>query len=179
MYRINKLIGLDQQLLRTNDLAVLWGMKNRNHLYTTISRYLNRQILFPVFKGLYSTVPIHELNPLDLGKAIIHRYTYLSTESVLAQAGVISQATYAYTFISSLSKQVSVGEWTFRYRQMKYEYLYNPVGIQTKYGHKIATIERAVADLLYYNPNYYFDIPDLINFDRVQEIQNEVGYGGL
>jgi hypothetical protein len=54
-------------------------------------------------------VPIEQLDPLELGKAVIHRYTYLSTESVLAQAGVIAQTTYAYTFVSSLSKKVTVG----------------------------------------------------------------------
>ena len=176
MYRINKLIGTNRKLFHTNDLAVLWGIENRHNLYMTISRYLKKGILFPVYKGLYSIVPVIEINPLDLGRAIIHDYTYLSTESVLAQAGIISQIVYDITFIANKPKRVQVGDWTFRYRQMKDELLYHPAGInEEEYGF-IATTERAVADMLYYNPMYHFDIPELVDFKKVKNIQDEVGY---
>lgn len=88
MYRINEFIKLDRKIYYTNDLAILWDMANRNTLYTTIKRYVQKRVLIPICKGLYSTIPLHQLNPFELDKAIIHRYTYLSTESVLAQASV-------------------------------------------------------------------------------------------
>lgn len=176
MYRITKLLELNRQLYHTNDLAVLWGVENRHNLYMTISRYLEKGILFPVYKGLYATVPINRLDPFDLGEAIIHRYTYLSTETVLAQAGIISQTVYDLTFIANQSKRVKVGSWSFRYRQMKDEYLYHPAGINTENDKLIATPERAVADILYYNHHYHFDVPGLIDFEKVRSIQTEVGY---
>jgi len=176
MYRISELIKLDHKIYHTNDLAVLWDIANKNTLYTTIKRYVQKGVLIPIYKGLYSTVPISQLDPLELGKAIIHRYTYLTTESVLVQAGVIAQATYAYTFVSDLAKKVTVGSMLFLFRQLKDEYLYNPTGIVNQNGIFLATTERAAADMLYYNPKYHFDIPESIDFEKVKSIQQEVGY---
>ncbi len=176
MYRINELIKLDRKLYHTNDLAVLWDISNKNTLYTTIKRYVKKGILIPIFKGLYSTVPIQQLDPIELGKAIIHRYTYLSTESVLAQEGVITQITYAYTFVSGLHKKVVVQGMSFLFRKLKDEYLYHPAGIVNQNGSYIATTERAAADMLYFNPSYHFDLRENIDFEKVRHIQEEVGY---
>jgi predicted transcriptional regulator of viral defense system len=176
MYRITQLLEINRKLFHTNDLAVLWKIKNRNHLYTTISRYMKIGLLHQIYKGLYSIVPINELNPVDLGRSIHHSFAYLSTETILAQAGVITQSVYDYTFVADISRKVRVGEWTFRYRQMKDIYLHHPIGItELEFGF-IASIERAATDLLYYNPKYHFDIPDLIDFEEVAKIRKEVGY---
>jgi hypothetical protein len=176
MYRINELIKQDRKLYHSRDLAILWGIENKNTLYTTIKRYVQKGILIPIYKGLYSTVPFTQLNPLELGKAIIHRYTYLSTETVLAQAGFIYQATYSYTFVSDIPKKATVDSLVFLFRKLKDVYLYNPVGIENKNGNFVATPERAIADILYFNPKYHFDISDGIDFEKVKQIQKEVGY---
>ena len=176
MYRISELNQLDRKLFHTNDLAVLWGINNRHNLYMTITRYMDKGVLFPVFKGLYSTVPVSSLEPLYLGAAIVHRYTYLSTESVLSQAGIITQRVFDYTFIADRSRRVTVGQWSFRFRKLKDDFLYHPAGIGSQDGIFIASIERAVADLLYFNPKYYIDIPENIDFDKVRSIQKEIGY---
>jgi hypothetical protein len=176
MYRINELIKMGRKIYHSNDLALLWDITNKNTLYTTIKRHVQKGVLIPIYKGLYSTIPISQLDPLELGKAIIHRYTYLSTESVLAQAGVIAQATYAHTFVSDLSRKVSIGTLTFLFRQLKEEYLYNPTGIFNQNGIYTATPERAAADMLYFNPRYHFDVPESIDFTKVKIIQKEVGY---
>jgi hypothetical protein len=167
---------MDRKIYHSNDLAILWDISNKNTLYTTIKRYLKKGVLIPIYKGLYSTVPVSHLNPLELGKAIIHRYTYLSTESVLARSGIIAQATYAYTFVSDHSKRVTVGSISFLFRKLKDEYLYNPAGVINQSGIFVATTERAVADMLYFNPKYHFDLPENIDFEKVQLIQEEVGY---
>jgi hypothetical protein len=151
-------------------------MANRNTLYTTIKRHVQKGVLIPIYKGLYSTVPLHQLNPFELGKAIIHRYTCLSTETVLAQAGVISQTIYAYTFVSDQSRKVSLGGMSFLFRKLKDEYLHNPAGIENQNGVFVATTERAVADMLYFNPKYHFDVLESIDFEKVKSIQKEVGY---
>jgi predicted transcriptional regulator of viral defense system len=176
MYRISELIKVDRKIYHTNDLALLWNITNKNTLYTTIKRYVQKGVLVPIYKGLYSTIPLSQVDPLELGKAIIHRYTYLSTESVLAAAGVISHVTYAYTFVSDITKSVSVGSDSFLFRQLKDEYLYNPTGIENRNGVFVATLERAAADMLYYNPKYHFDIRESIDFKKVNAIQKEVGY---
>lgn len=176
MYRINELIKIDRKLYHTNDLAVLWDIANKNTLYTTISRYVKKGVLIPVYKGLYSTIPLNEINPLELGRAIIHRYTYLSTESVLSQSGIISQVIYPYTFVSEQPRKVSIGALFYLYRKMKPQYLFNPAGIIDDHGIAVASPERAVADMLYYNPSYYFDHHEKIDYKKVNAIQKEVGY---
>lgn len=176
MYRISKLIQLDKKIYHTNDLAILWGITRRNTLYQTITRYIDKGVLFLVYKGLYSAVPVASLNPMELGRAIIHRFAYLTTESVLEQSGIISQRIYNYTFATDQSKHVSVGQWNFRYRKLKVEYLHNPTGISKQDDGFVATVERAVADILYFDPRYHFDVREAINFDKVREIQKEIGY---
>jgi hypothetical protein len=176
MYRISELIRLDKKIYHTNDLATLWGISNRHTLYQTITRYIDNGVLFPIYKGLYSTVPIEMLNPLELGKAIIHRYTYLTTESVLEQAGVITQSVYDYTFAADRSKRVRVAGWSFRFRKLKDIYLHNPAGIEEQDGNFVATSERAVADMLYYNPHYHFDVREAIDFEKLRVLQEEIGY---
>jgi hypothetical protein len=173
---MRELIQLDRKIFHTGDLAVLWDIYSKNTLYTTIKRYVKKGILIPVYKGLYSTVPLSRLDPLELGKAIIHRFTYLSTESVLSQAGIIFQATYAYTFVSDLPKKITVDTMSFLFRKLKPEYLHNPSGILNQNGIFMASPERAVADMLYFNPHYHFDAADIIDFEKVKLIQKEVGY---
>ena len=176
MYRMSELLQLNRKLFHTNDLAVLWGIADKHNLYMTITRYIDKGVFFPIYKGLYSTVPLSTLHPLELGKAIIHRYTYLSTETVLSQAGIISQRVYDYTFVANLSKRVTVGQWSFRFRQLKDEFLHNPIGITNQNGVFIASTERAAADMLYYNPKYHFDVPESIDFEKVRSIQKEIGF---
>lgn len=176
MYRMNELLQINRKIFHTGDLAVLWDISNKNTLYTAIKRYVQKGLLIPIYKGLYATLPPAQLDPLDLGKAIIHRYTYLTTESVLVQAGVIFQAVYAYTFVSDLNKKVTVGSTSFLFRKLKQDYLNNPVGLIERNGNFIASTERAVADMLYFNPRYHFDAPDGIDFEKIKAIQKEVGY---
>jgi hypothetical protein len=176
MYRINELLRSDRKLFHTNDLAILWGIGNKHNLYMTITRYMDRGILFPIFKGLYSIVPPASLNPIELGQAVIHRYAYLSAESVLEQTGIISQIVYDYTFMADLSKRVSIGQRSFRFRKLKDDYLYHPAGVIQRGRIFIATFERAVADILYFNPRYHFDVPESIDFGKVRSLQREIGY---
>jgi len=59
---------------------------------------------------------------------------------------------------------------------MKDEFLFNEIGITTRDNVKEASIERAVADMLYYDANYHFDAPNLIDWSKVKKIQKEVGF---
>ncbi|MEM3394158.1 MAG: hypothetical protein QXY79_03840 [Candidatus Methanomethylicia archaeon] len=176
MYKISKLIKLNQRLYHTKDLAKIWGISNQNTLYTTIKRYVEKGILIPIFKGLYSTIPLEQVDPIEIGSSIAHRYAYLSTEYVLAEKGIIQQAIDKYTFISNFSRRIKVGEFNFLFRKLKDEFLFNPIGIEKKDNSFIASTERAVADLLYFNPHYHFDLPHNINWNEVRNIQKLIGY---
>ncbi len=59
---------------------------------------------------------------------------------------------------------------------MQDKFLFNDKGIVKKDGIKRANLERAVADMLYYDPYYHFDAPNLINWKKVKEIQKIIGF---
>lgn len=184
MYSLNKpkpdkksvLLKQSQKLFHTNDLALLWNITNKNTLYTAIKRYKKDGTLIPIHKGFYSVVPLSQLDPVVLGVVFLHRYAYLSTESILVREGVVAQTIPSTTFVSNTTKKFKLGGTRYTVRQMADRYLYNTCGIIKKDHHYEATLERAVADLLYYNPNYYFDNKDLVDWGKVKKIQKEVGF---
>lgn len=184
MYRMNKrntdraavLLTQENKLFHTNDLALLWGMENRNTLYTTIKRYLQKGILFPIHKGFYAVVPLNKINPILLGMGLLHQYGYLTTESVLIEEGLIHQDIGYITYVSSISKRFNIGNEKFLVRKMQDRYLYQTEGIIDGGEYKKATPERAIADLLYFNPSYHIDERQLIDWEKVKFIQKEVGF---
>jgi len=163
-------------LYHTKDLALLWDITDQNTLYTTISRYLKKGILTPIHKGFYATRSIETLNPLELGVSYLHTYAYVSCEYVLAQEGAIFQNPNAITLISSISKSFDIGPFHFRSRQLKDVYLYRQAGIVQHGNVLVASLARALADMLYFNPSYHIDTRELMQWNQVEFIQKEVGY---
>lgn len=176
MYRIDTLLKQDRKLFHTRDLALLWGIDNDNTLYTVIKRYVQKGILIPIQKGFYSVLPLNKISPLELGMSFLHGYSFVSCEYVLTLSGIIFQSSDYITLVSSVSRKFSVASHNYLVRKLKPQYLFNDIGITTRDGIRIATIERAVADLLYFNPKYHFDNRKSIDWYYVQKIQKEVGY---
>jgi predicted transcriptional regulator of viral defense system len=174
--KLSLLLKSKQILFHAHDLALLWGITNRQTLRITISRYVKKGILKSVFKGLYSTVSINELDKFQLGMSLIHKFCYVSLESIFEMNGVINQKVYSVNFVTSVSKKIEFNETSFVYRQMDSNFLFNPEGIVLENGIYKASLERAVADSDYFNLNIYFDSPDLINWNRVAEIKAIIGY---
>ncbi len=170
------LLKQERKLFHTKDLSLLWKVDNPTTLRRTISRYIKRGILIPIYRGFYSVLPLEKIDAFDLGTSAFHSYCYVSTETVMVQAGIIFQHIYAHTFCSSKTKTIQIGENIYKSRSLKDEFLYNPTGIIDHPTYKIATTERAIADMLYFNPKYYFDAHDEIDWKKVKEIQKEVGY---
>lgn len=184
MYRINKLntqkiariAKLGENVFHASDLANLWNIQNENTLYTAISRYVKKGILFKIYKGFYSIKPISELDPFFLGTKAIHSYCYVSLETVLFLQGIISQNTDKIVFVGNKTKRFKIGKNSYYCRQLNDKYLYNQEGIIDKGAFKIATVERAVADMLYFNSNAFFDAENLIDWRKVKKMQKSIGY---
>lgn len=157
MYRISKLLGTGRKLFHTADLAVIWGISDKNTLYTTIKRYLAKNILYPIHKGFYSLVPIKDLDPYALGVAFLHRYAYISTETVLAKEGLIFQKIYPITLVSDASKKFTINSQPYLVRQMRSNRLFSSTGLESRNGILWANRDRAISDMLYFNPKYHFD----------------------
>ncbi len=174
--RIKILLEDGRGIYHTQDLAVLWGVSNENTLRKIISRYIKRGLLKSIYKGFYSTLPLEKIDPFYLGVRALKRYGYVSTESILKENGVIFQDIKYITLVSDISKRMKIKDYSFLVRKMKEEYLYNSAGILFSEGIAKASLERAVADMLYFNPHYYFDNEKNINWKKVKEIKNIIGY---
>ena len=176
--RFAEIAKLGETVFHTKDLANLWQIKNPNTLYTTIKRYVQKGLLFRIYKGFYSIKLINQLDPTMLGIKSLRQFAYVSAETVLSQSGIIQQNINFISLISSQSKKFSIPKIPNHYysRKLKDEYLYQSAGIIEKNGIKTATIERAAADLLYFNPKTYFDADKLIDWEKVKKIQQEIGY---
>ena len=177
MYRIKELLASGRVLFHTNDLALLLGISNRHSLHVTIHRYLKQGVLISVYRGLYSIKPLQTIDPRLIGMSVVHEYCYFSCERVLADEGVIPQQIMGFTYVSSTSKTVTAAGHTFHFRTLADRFLYHPAGVYTDaVGVRMASVARAIADLLYFNPKYALDTHDFIDWKAVKSIQKEVGY---
>jgi predicted transcriptional regulator of viral defense system len=172
--RFLSIAKLGISVFHVDDLARIWGINNRNTLRTSLKRYVESGLMYRLYRGLYSIKPVSELDPLLLGAQAINDYCYLSTEAILAKQGIIFQQLDNYTFVGGKTKRIKIGDYKYYCRQLKDKFLYNDIGVDKTGKYNIATLERAVADILYFNPKYHFDNPDAINFKEVKRIQAAV-----
>lgn len=175
--RFAELAKLGEVLFHTGDLANLWSITNINTLYTTIKRYVKQGLLFRIHKGFYSLKPAHEIDPLLVGVKALHGYAYVSTETILREQGIIQQEISAITLVSEKSLRFSVAGVAYYSRKLPDRFLYQQKGVvMQESGVRKAGAERAIADLLYFNPRAYFDAERLIDWKRVRALQKELGY---
>ena len=182
MYRIDKsthiqsLIGTQKDIFTTADLAVLWSIKNKITLWTTVKRYVKSGALYKIQKGLYSKLPIDKLNKKAIGCAVGGPFSYVSMETILQEQGVIMQMGSAITVATSKTKKITINGQNYICRALKPNVLLNRTGIIEQGGFALATKERAFADLTYISPKYYIDNPHALDTEKLAEIKKEVGY---
>lgn len=172
--RFAALASLGETVFHADDLSVLWGITNKNTLYTTLKRYAAQGLLHRIYNGFYSLKDIADISPLLLGVKALHGYAYISCETILYDAGIINQPPQEITIVSTTSKRFTVGGHRFRSRMLTDKFLYNDTGIEIQNGVRIATATRAIADMLYFHPKKYFDAP--IDLPSVQKIIHDIGY---
>lgn len=173
-HRIALLNNKTDKILHTNDIGNLWLVSDKNTLHTTLKRYVKAGLLFRLYRGLYSTLPINKLDPKLVGAKAINDYCYISLHTVLFEEGYISQIPYHYTFVGRKSKKFRIYNYSYICRQMKSLFLYNSEGVYELNGVMIARPERAIADILYFNPLQSFDRE--VDWNVVKKIQEKIGY---
>lgn len=176
--RFARIATRGEVVFHASDLANLWGIPNKNTLYKTLSRYVAGGLIYRIHKGLYAVKKAGDIDPLLLGVKAIHAPAYVSCESVLYQKGILNQSPQEITLVSQSSKHFSIAGMRYRSRKMRDEFLFNDAGVEIKDGVRVASLPRAVADMLYFNPRKYFDVGDssLIPMDKVKKIADAVGY---
>ena len=175
--RFAQLAKIGEIVFHTDDLANLWRITNKNTLYTTIKRYVGRGLLFRIHKGFYAIKQPREIDPYLLGVKALHGYAYVSCETVLREQGIIQQELHAITLVSGETKRFSIAGNNYYSRKLTDTFLYQQNGITAAdNGVRKASAERAIADLLYFNPHAYFDAEKLIDWEKVQALQKDIEY---
>lgn len=162
------------KIFSIDSLALIWGIENRNTLRVTIRRYVQNGTLIRIKRGLYSTIPLEDLDPFLLGTSYIKGFCYVSLQTVLAINGLINQSPQATTLVGGYSKEFEAGGERYICRSMKSEYLINLEGIDFTEKYPVASAERAVADTLYYNSKFHFDTNSKINWEKIKKIKEKV-----
>jgi len=174
--RFSILANIGEIIFHIDDLMRIWKIGDKNTLHTTLKRYVQKGHLFRIYRGFYALRPVANIDPLLLSYKAIHNYNYISTETVLSENGILTQVFDSVTLVSEVSRQFAIGDLTVHSRQLADQYLFNPIGVIKKNGYRIATIERAAADLLYFNPNYHFDAGRTLDWKKIISLQEQIGY---
>lgn len=161
IYQSNKTV------FRLNEIAMLSGETNFTSLNQKLNYYVRTGKLENPRKGIY-TKP--GFNPEELACSV-YSPSYISLEYVLQRSGIIFQYSSLITSVSYLSREIEIKEQFFRFRKIKKEVLVNTSGIEQKPNHvNIATPERAFLDLLYLEPDFYFDNMNLLDKQKIYKI---------
>lgn len=176
--RFLKLATLGEVVFHASDAANIWGIANKQTLWQTLSRYAKQGLITRIYKGLYSLKDISDLDPYLVGLKVLHSPAYISCESVLSAYGIINQSPVEIMFVSNKSKRFEVNGKRYRSRKLNDDFLHNTAGINIINGVPMALPERAIADMLYFNPKAHFDAgySNLIDWNKVHDIAIKVGY---
>lgn len=167
------LLEQDRRIFRTSDLAVLWQISNKNTLLTTIKRYVKNQIFYRLAIGVYAAVPPTKLHPYEIGCAIAGPLAYVSTESILAQEGIIMQQPVKITLVGKKSLEFEIAGYQYICRYLNPNYLVNRSGIADNGRFCTATPPRAIADLRHFSSRYYFDNQKAVDLSLYKQIYLE------
>ena len=172
------LLEQDKRIFSINDLSILWNIDNKNTLRTTVKRYNRKGILYRIWRGLYATVPLYKLDKYELACAVSGSYSYISMESVLIQEGIITQAIPTITVLGKRNKRISINGVEIYCRYLNPKFLLNRLGIIENERYAIATAERAVCDIQYISPKYYFDNNLFLETkeSEINHLKYQIGY---
>jgi len=101
----------------------------------------------------------------------IYKPSYVSLETVLAQAGVVFQYYQTVFAVSYLTRTITVNIDTIQYRHIKKNILTDSFGIEEKNNYFVATPERAFLDAVYIYKNYHFDNLGVLNWGKIDDFK--------
>jgi len=168
LYKSNKTVFTAQEV------SLIWQENSKDRFKNKIKYYLDKGDLIRLRQGIYAK----ENYNIQEAAAKIYKPSYISFETVLAQAGIIFQYYETIYVASYLSREILLKDGQkIIYHKLKNEVLLNPKGLKRKNNITIASKERAFLDLIYINPNYYFDNLSSIDwklcFDLIKIYQNK------
>ncbi|HRX64233.1 MAG TPA: hypothetical protein P5060_03965 [Candidatus Absconditabacterales bacterium] len=150
-----------QTVFDMKDFQRLFGEQNYNNLKSKISYYVKRGYIDRIRRGFFVK---KDFDVLELA-CKIYTPSYISFETVLQQQNIIFQYDETIYLASYLSRDIQIKhkEKTINicYRKIKGDILLDQEGLIKKKYYTIASKDRAIKDMLYLKPDFYFDnLPD-------------------
>jgi predicted transcriptional regulator of viral defense system len=164
---LDLLLRSPKTVFSTKDVALLWGEERENAVSVRLNSYTKAGKLIRLRRGLYAKDKNYDKNELA---AKIFIPAYISFETVLGAAGVTFQY-YSQIFLASYqTKEIEIGKQKYSFKRVKENILTSNLGINSKGGYSIATIERAFLDVIYLNKQYHFDNLRPIDWEKVRTL---------
>jgi len=164
---LSKILRAKNTIFTFKDIALLWKETEANLIKRRINHYVRTGKLYSPRRGIYAKDKNYDRWELATK---IYTPSYISFETILAQAGVIFQY-YGQIFVASyLSREITVDNQAYVYKKIKDTILTNNAGIEIKNNYSLASPERAFLDTLYLYKEYHFDNLSPLNWEKVFEI---------
>jgi hypothetical protein len=149
------------------DISMLVFENDKSKLSKKLNYYVKNQKLNNPRKGIYTKM---NYSKEELACRIFTP-VYISLGYVLQKEGVIFQYDSSISSVSYLNRQLEVDGQKFIYRKIKDTVLSNTQGIEQQSNFiNIASTERAFLDLLYLEPDYYFDNLNPLDVAKIRKL---------
>lgn len=133
-------------------------------LKSRLHYYVKKGELYHIRRGLYAKN--NKYDRLELATKI-YTPSYVSFETILAQAGVIFQY-YSTIFVASYqTKEITCDGQIYSFKKIKDTILTDNAGLEQRGTYFVASKERAFLDLIYLSKRYHFDNLSPLDFEKV------------
>ncbi len=163
MTRLEILQKTKLNIFTTNDLVILWKVKNRREAIESIKDYMRRGRIYSIKRGVYSLNKEYDIK--ELAQKLISP-SYISYYTALGTHGIIFQKYSEMHSMSLYSKTFEIDDQKYVYHKINSNILQSQEGVISNENYTIAGPERAICDSLYLNSNIAFD--NLRNIDTIK-----------
>lgn len=157
----------EKTIYTINELGLVWKITNRDVLRNKVFYWVKNHKLNRIKRGVYAL--INQFDKLELaGK--LQSPSYVSLATVLQKNGVVFQYDLMITSVAQVNRSYKVDEIDYNYRKIKDAVLFNDKGLIRKTAYTIASKERALLDMMYLTPKFYFDNLTGIDWEKAFEL---------
>jgi predicted transcriptional regulator of viral defense system len=165
--KLNKLLLTKRNVFNLDDMGVIWGQTKRSDTVQSARDYTKKGILKRVKRGVY--VIDKSYNNLELAQKI-EPLSYISGVTALSFHGLSFQY-YRQIQAAALKMRVHEVDGTkFIYRQLRAAVFFNRLGLQKATFFTIASPERAIGDILYWQADFQFENLTGIDWDKLRKV---------
>lgn len=151
---IRNILRSKSSVFTFKEILIASGQTESNLLRRRLNYYVHKAELYPIRRGLYAKDKNYDRRE---SATKIFTPSYISFETILAEAGVIFQH-YDQIFVATYqTKEIECDKQRYVFRKLKDMILMNNAGVENRGNYFAATKERAFLDVLYLNKDYYFD----------------------